>query len=102
MKAIFGACAAYALYAVCTSPAEPMLSPDSHDYLTASSLVPLGYAIVLRLLGAKATVTAQPIVFALALAWLALLAKRCTSSTALAAVMVAGIIATPQLLTFHQ
>ena len=81
---VVGACAGYAAYCLFVGSAGIRTSPDSVFYLSFSPIVPTGYPVFLRLLGAEGAVVVQPLVFAASLAWLGLEIVRQWSSLALA------------------
>ncbi len=101
MAIVFTLCAAYVAYCLGTNPAGPFTTPDSVHYLNTSPIVPLGYPFFLKLVGARGAIVAQPILFAAALAWLGREIVRLTRSTWLAAAVIAGSMALPQIREFH-
>ena len=101
MAIVFSLCAAYVAYCVATNPAGPITTPDSLHYLNASPIVPLGYPFFLKTFGAQGAMIAQPVLFGAALAYLGAEVARRTRSTWLAAAIVAGTIALPQIREFH-
>ena len=101
MAIVFTLCAAYVAYCLGTNPAGPFTTPDSVHYLNTSPIVPLGYPFFLNLFGARGAIVAQPVLFAAALALLGREIVRLTRSTWLAAAVVAGSMALPQIREFH-
>ena len=101
MAIVFTLCAAYVAYCLGTNPAGPFTTPDSVHYLNTSPIVPLGYPFFLKIVGARGAIVAQPILFAAALAFLGREIVRLTRSTWLAAAVVAGSMALPQIREFH-
>ena len=101
MAIVFTLCAAYVAYCLGTNPAGPFTTPDSVHYLNASPIVPLGYPFFLSIFGARGAIVAQPVLFAAALALLGREIVRLTRSTWLAAAVVAGSMALPQIREFH-
>jgi hypothetical protein len=94
-------CAAYVAYCLGTLPPGPLTTPDSVHYLNATPIVPLGYPLFLKILGARGAMIVQPLLFGGALAFLATQVRRHTGSTALASLVVLGTIALPQIRAFH-
>lgn len=101
MAVVFTLCAAYVAYCLGTNPAGPFTTPDSVHYLNTSPIVPLGYPFFLNVFGARGAIVAQPVLFAAALALLGREIVRLTRSTWLAAAVVAGSMALPQIREFH-
>lgn len=101
MAIVFTLCAAYVAYCLGTNPAGPFTTPDSVHYLNASPIVPLGYPFFLSIFGARGAILAQPVLFAAALALLGREIVRLTRSTWLAAAVVGGSMALPQIREFH-
>jgi hypothetical protein len=101
MAIVFTLCAAYVAYCLGTNPAGPFTTPDSVHYLNTSPIVPLGYPFFLKIVGARGAIIAQPLLFAGALAFLGREIVGLTRSTWLAAAVVAGSMALPQLREFH-
>jgi hypothetical protein len=98
---VVGACTGYAAYCLFVGLAGIRTSPDSVFYLSFSPIVPTGYSVFLRLLGAEGAVVVQPLVFAASLAWLGLEIVRQWSSLALALAVIAGAVAVPELAALH-
>jgi hypothetical protein len=98
---VVGACAGYAAYCLFVGSAGIRTSPDSVFYLSFSPIVPTGYSVFLRVVGAEGAVVVQPLVFAASVAWLGLEIVRQWSSLALALAVMAGAIAVPELATLH-
>lgn len=98
---VVGACASYAAYCLFVGAAGIRTSPDSVFYLSFSPIVPTGYPVFLRLLGESGVVVVQPIVFSVAVAWLALETLRQWSSLPLALAVIAGCVAAPGLPNLH-
>jgi hypothetical protein len=101
MAVVFTLCAAYVAYCLGTNPAGPFTTPDSIHYLNTSPIVPLGYPFFLKIVGARGAIVAQPILFAGALAFLGREIVRLTRTTWLAAAVVAGSMALPQIREFQ-
>jgi hypothetical protein len=101
MVMVFLLCAAYALYCLVTNPAGPITTPDSIHYLNMTPIVPLGYPFFLTFTGARAAISAQPIIFSLALAFMGREIVRTTRNTWLAVAVVAGCMIVPQLREYH-
>ncbi|HYE86074.1 MAG TPA: hypothetical protein VEA16_06950 [Vicinamibacterales bacterium] len=101
MAIVFSLCAAYVAYCLATNPAGPLTTPDSIHYLNTSPIVPLGYPVFLKIVGARGALIVQPVLFGAALAFLGAQIVRLTRSTALAAAVVLGTIALPQIREFH-
>ena len=101
MRIVFALCAAYVAYCLGTNPAGPFTTPDSIHYLNASPIVPLGYPLFLKLVGAWGAIVAQPILFGGALAFLGREIVRLMHSTWLAVAVVAGSMLLPQIREFH-
>jgi hypothetical protein len=101
MATVYALCAAYVAYCLATNPAGPFTTPDSFHYLNASPIVPLGYPSFLKIFGARGALIAQPLLFGGALAFLGTEIVRLTRSTLLAALVVIGCIALPQIREYH-
>jgi len=101
MPIVIALCGAYAVYCLVTNPGGPITTPDSLHYLNMTPIVPLGYPFFLQFTGARGAIIAQPILFSAALALLGREVVRTTRSTWLAAAIIAGTIAIPQLREFH-
>lgn len=101
MQIVLPLCAAYALWCLLTMPAAPIMTPDSVHYLNAAAIVPLGYPLFLNLVGARAAMFVQPILFSAALAVLGRETLRATRRTWLAVAVVAGAMLVPQVKDFH-
>ncbi len=101
MAIVLALCAAYVAYCLGTNPAGPLTTPDSFHYLNTTPIVPLGYPLFLTIVGARGAIVAQPLIFAAALAFLGRETLRLTRSTWLAAAVVAGSMALPQIREFH-
>lgn len=101
MAIVFALCGAYAVFCLATNPGGPITTPDSFHYLSMTPIVPLGYPFFLRVTGAGGAIIAQPLIFSAALALLGRETVRATRSTWLAAAIVAGIIAVPQIREYH-
>jgi hypothetical protein len=98
---VVGACASYAAYCLFVGSAGVRTSPDSVFYLDFSPIVPTGYSVFLRLLGAQGAVVVQPLLYAASLGWLGLEALRQWSSLPLALAVIAGCVAVPELAALH-
>jgi hypothetical protein len=101
MAIVFLLCGAYVAYCLGSNPAGPFTTPDSVHYLNATPIVPLGYPFFLKIAGARGAIVAQPILFGAALALLGREIVRLTSRTSLAAAVVIGCMALPQIRAFH-
>ena len=101
MLIVVALCGAYAVYCLATNPAGPITTPDSFHYLNMTPIVPLGYPFFLQVTGARGAIVAQPILFSAALAFLGYEIVRATRSTWLAAAIVLGSMAVPQIRDFH-
>jgi hypothetical protein len=101
MAIVLSFCAAYVVYCLATNPAGPMTTPDSIHYMNVSPIVPLGYPFFLKIVGARGSIVAQPIVFGAALAFLGREIVRTTRSTWLAVSVIAATIVVPQIREFH-
>jgi hypothetical protein len=101
MAAVLALCTAYVAYCLVTNPAGASTTPDSFHYLNSSPIVPLGYPFFLKLFGAGGALIAQPILFGGALAFLGSEIARLTRSTLLAALVVMGCMALPQIREYH-
>ena len=101
MTIVLPLCAAYALWCLFTMPAAPITTPDSVHYLNAAAIVPLGYPLFLKIVGARGAMFVQPILFSAALALLGRETIRVTRSTWLAVAVVAGAMLVPQVKDFH-
>ncbi|HUQ89095.1 MAG TPA: hypothetical protein VM096_16170 [Vicinamibacterales bacterium] len=101
MAIVFTLCALYVAYCLGTNPAGPFTTPDSFHYLNATPIVPLGYPFFLKIFGARGAIVAQPILFGAALAFLGREIVRFTRRTWLAAAVVIGSMALPQIRDFH-
>lgn len=101
MATVFTLCAAYVAYCLFTNPAGPLTTPDSFHYLNASPIVPLGYPFFLKIFGPRGALVVQPLLFGGALAFLGTEIVRLTRSTLLAALVVLGCIALPQIRDYH-
>lgn len=101
MAIVYSLCAAYAAYCIATNPAGPFTTPDSFHYLNATPIVPLGYPLFLKIVGARGAILVQPLLFAAALAFLGRELVRLTRSTWLAVAVIAGSMVVPQLRQFH-
>jgi hypothetical protein len=101
MAIVFLLCGTYVAYCLGTNPAGPFTTPDSIHYLNTSPIVPLGYPFFLKIVGARGAIVAQPILFGGALAFLGSEIVRATRSTWLAAAVVVGCMALPQIREFH-
>ena len=98
---IVSLCGSYVLFCLLTMPAAPIAAPDSAGYLGFAPIRALGYPLFVKVLGAKGAIVAQPVLFAIALAWLGLEALRATSSLLLAAGIVLASISVPDLRMYH-
>lgn len=101
MAVVYALSAAYAIYCLVTNPAGPITTPDSIRYLDMWPNYPLGYAFFLKLTGEKGAIIAQPLLYAAALAFLGREIVLRTRSTALAAAVLIGSMALPQIREFH-
>lgn len=101
MVIVLPLCAAYALWCLFTLPAAPITTPDSVHYLNAAAIVPLGYPLFLKMVGARGAMFVQPILFSAALAMLGRETIHVTRSTWLAVAVVAGAMLVPQVKDFH-
>jgi hypothetical protein len=98
---VLGCCAVYALYCLATMPSGPITAPDSVGYLETWPIRALGYPLFLNVLGAKGATVAQPIVFAIALAWLGAETIALTSSLWPALAVVLAAMMVPGLAVYH-
>lgn len=101
MAIVFSLCAAYVAYCLGTNPAGPLTTPDSDHYLNASAIVPLGYPLFLKIVGANGATIVQPLLFAGAVAFLGREIVNLTRSTWLAVAVVLGSMVLPQIRQFH-
>ena len=101
MAIVAALAAAYAIYCLVTMPAGPLTTPDSVHYLSFSPIVPLGYPLFLKVVGARGAMFAQPLLFSAALVWLGRETLRSTRSSSLAVLVVAASMALPQVTAFH-
>ena len=101
MPFVLPLCAGYALWCLVTMPAGPITTPDSVHYLNASPIFPLGYPLILNIVGARGAMVVQPILFSAALAVLGRETIRVTRSSWLAVAVVAGAMLVPQVKDFH-
>ena len=101
MAVVYALAAAYAIFCLVTNPAGPITTPDSIRYLDMWPNYPLGYAFFLKLTGERGAIIAQPLLYAGALACLGRETVRWTHSTALAAAVLIGSMALPQIREFH-
>jgi hypothetical protein len=101
MAIVFLLCGAYVAYCLGTNPAGPFTTPDSFHYLNTSPIVPLGYPFFLKLVGPRGALVAQPLIFGGALAFLGVEIVRLTRSTWLAAAVMVGCMALPQIREYH-
>jgi hypothetical protein len=98
---VIGASVSYLAYCLFVGSAGIRTSPDSAFYLSFSPIVPTGYSIFLKLLGATGAANVQPLLFATALGWLGLEILRQWSSLLLALAVMAGCVAVPDLASLH-
>ena len=101
MAIVFALCAAYVAYCLATNPAGAITTPDSIRYLDVWPNYPLGYPLFLNIFGERGAIIAQPLIFGAALAFLGSELVRLTRRTWLAAAVVAGCAALPQIREFH-
>ena len=101
MPVVYALAAAYAIFCLVTNPAGPITTPDSIRYLDMWPNYPLGYAFFLKLTGERGAIIAQPLLYAAALAFLGREIVHRTRSTALAAAVLVGSVALPQVREFH-
>lgn len=101
MLVVYALAAAYAIFCLVTNPAGPITTPDSIRYLDMWPNYPLGYALVLKLNGERGAIVVQPLLYAAALTLLGREIVRRTRSTALAAAVLLGSMALPQIREFH-
>jgi hypothetical protein len=101
MAIVLTLCAAYVAYCLGTNPAGPFTTPDSIRYLEAWPMYALGYPVFLKLVGARAAIIVQPILFGAALAFLGSEIVRLTRRTWLAIAVIAATVALPQVREFH-
>jgi hypothetical protein len=101
MIVVYALAAAYAIFCLVTNPAGPITTPDSIRYLDMWPNYPLGYAFFLKLTGEHGAIIAQPLLYGGASAWLGREIVHCTRSPALAAAVLAGSMALPQVREFH-
>jgi hypothetical protein len=101
MTAVLSLCAAYVAYCLATNPPGPITTPDSTRYLEVWANYPLGYPLFLKIFGARGAIVAQPVIFGAALAFLGSGVVKLTRNTWLAAAIVIGCAALPQVREFH-
>jgi hypothetical protein len=101
MTIVFLLCGAYVAYCLGSNPAGPFTTPDSVHYLNATPIVPLGYPLFLKIAGARGAIVAQPIIFGAVLAFLGREIVRLTRHAWLAAAVVVGCMALPQIRDYH-
>lgn len=101
MAIVYSLCAAYVAYCLATNPAGAFTTPDSLRYLEVWPNYPLGYPLFLKVFGEHGAIIAQPIIFGAALAFLGGEIVRLTRNTWLAAAVIIGCAALPQIREFH-
>ena len=101
MAIVYSLCAAYVAYCLATNPAGAITTPDSLRYLEVWPNYPLGYPLFLKIFGERGAIIAQPVIFGAALAFLGSEIVRLTRKTWLAAAVIAGCAALPQIREFH-
>jgi len=101
MAIVASLCAAYVFYCLATNPAGPLTTPESIDYLNLSPAVPLGYPIVLKIVGPRGAIVAQPLFFAAALMFLGSEWLKAARKTWVAVVIVALFLVVPQIRQWH-
>lgn len=101
MAVVLSLCVAYVAYCLTTNPAGPITTPDSTRYLETWPNYPLGYPLFLEIFGARGAIVAQPVIFGAALAFLGREVVRLTKHTSLAAAVIVGCAALPQIREFH-
>ena len=101
MAVVYALAAAYAIFCLATNPAGPITTPDSIRYLDMWPNYPLGYAWFLTLTGERGAIIVQPLLYAGALAFLGREIVLRTRSAALAAAVLIGAMALPQIREFH-
>ena len=99
--AVLTMCAAYALFCLVTMPGGALTSPDSTVYLSFLPIVPLAYPAFLKLTGERGAMILQPLIYASALAWLGIETLLTTVNFPVAAAVVLGAIAIPDLAVYH-
>jgi hypothetical protein len=93
--------ALYAAYCLYHMPREPMIALDTAAYLGFAPIRTLGYPVFLRVFGSHGAEILQPMLYAAAVAWLALEAWLLTSALVLSVALVLGAVAIPDLTTYH-
>lgn len=101
MAIVYALCAAYVAYCLATNPAGAITTPDSLRYLEVWPNYPLGYPLFLKIFGQHGAIIAQPVIFGAALAFLGREIVRLTRQTWLAAAVIIGCAALPQIREFH-
>jgi len=99
--AVLTMCAAYALFCLVTMPGGALTSPDSTVYLSFSPIVPVAYPAFLKLTGERGAMILQPLIYASVLAWLGIETLLTTVNFPVAAAVVLGAIAIPDLAAYH-
>jgi hypothetical protein len=98
---VYAFAAVYAAICLLTLPAGPFTAPDSTAYLEMQPIVPLGYPAFLRLFGTSAAIVVQPLLFAIALAWLGIEVLSVSNRGVVALGVMLGVVATPELRGYH-
>ena len=101
MAVVYALAVAYAIYCLATNPAGPITTPDSIRYLDLWPNYPVGYGLLLKLTGERGAIVLQPILYAGALAFLGREIVRTTGRAWLAAAVLIGSMALPQIREFH-
>ncbi len=96
-----GVAAAYALVMIVVAPDAPVTQPDSASYLAFSSYRTATYPLFIKLVGLNSLTIVQTLLFAGALAVLGFETLASTRNLAVAAILMIGVAANPELNKYH-
>jgi hypothetical protein len=95
-------CAALGVYELGTRPPTPITSPDTVAYVTASPLVPLGYPVLLKVVGINGAAIVQPVLFAAAMATLGIELLALSASVVVTLALLVAIVLIPDVMAYHR
>jgi hypothetical protein len=96
-----GVAAAYAVIMILVAPDAPVTQPDSASYLNFSSYRTATYPLFIKLVGLNSLTIVQTLLFAGALAVLGFETLASTRNLAVAAILMVGVAANPELNKYH-
>jgi hypothetical protein len=96
-----GVAAAYAVVMILVAPDAPTTQTDSASYLQFSSYRTATYPLFIKLVGLNGLTIAQTLLFAGALAVLGFKTLASTRNLAVAAILMVGVAANPELNKYH-